>query len=183
MRRRLLLCCLGLLLAPVGQAGVLRQSDVQYRDGVYHVQMVMEIEAGFDSVRAIITDYGHMARLSRLISASSLVDAPGGGIRRRLDCHMCLLFFCYDPVIVEDVEEVGVDTMITTVVPALSDFRSGRSEWRITSLGPARTLVRFDYYIEPDFWIPPLIGPLLIKSKLQGEAEYTINRIEALARD
>ena len=41
--------------------------------------------------------------------------------------------------------------------------------------------MRFRYVMEPDFWIPPIIGPLLIKRSLLREAEYTIDRIEALA--
>lgn len=183
MSPRPLLLCLGLLLAPGAPAGEVRYTEVRYHDGVYTLEMEMELDAGFDRVRAIITDYDHLARISGLLTATSLVDRPGGGLRRRLRTRICFLFFCYKPVVVEDVEEIGRDRIVTTVVPALSDFRSGRSEWRLTVPEPGRTRIRFEYEMEPDFWIPPLIGPLLIKSTLRHEAEKTINKIEELARD
>jgi hypothetical protein len=180
---RPLLLCLGLLLAPAAAAGELRYTDVRYHDGVYTLDMDMVLDAGFDRVRALITDYDHMARLSGLLTASSLVDRPGGGLRRRLQTRICILFFCFTPVVVEDVEEIGRDRIVTTVVPALSDFRSGSSQWWLTVPEPGRTRIRFEYRMEPDFWIPPLIGPLFIKAKLRHEAEKTINKIEKLARD
>jgi hypothetical protein len=34
--------------------------------------------------------------------------------------------------------------------------------------------------LEPAFWIPPLIGPYLIKQKMMSEAKKTIKRIEEL---
>lgn len=182
MTPRPLLLCLGLLLAPVTQAGEVRDIEVRYHDGVYILDIDMELDAGFDGVRALITDYGHLERLSSLLTASSLVYRPGGGLRRRLQTRICILFFCFKPVIVEDVEEIGRDRILTTVVPSLSDFRSGSSQWRLTATAPGHTRIRFEYRMEPDFWIPPLIGPLLIKSMLQHEAIKTINKIEQLAR-
>ena len=70
----------------------------------------------------------------------------------------------------------------TTVVPALSDFRAGSSDWWLTAPAPGQTRIRFDYRIQPDFWIPPLLGTLLIKSLLRREAQRTIDTLEALAR-
>jgi len=178
---RLLLLCL-VLLPGGAEAGQVQDSDVSDHDGVYRVIMKMEINAGYRQVRDIVTDYGNIARLSRLIRKSSLVEAPDGGIRRRLKCHVCILFFCSSPVIVEDVHEVNAHTIDTTVVPALSDFKSGYSQWRITVVDASHTLIRFEYVLEPDFWIPPLIGPPIIRNMLLDEAKHTINRIEKLAR-
>lgn len=175
-----MLLCLVLLPAGV-EAGQVEDSDVSYHDGVYRVVMAMEINAAYGKVRDIVTDYGNMARLSRLIRKSSLIEAPDGGIRRRLKCHVCILFFCSNPVIVEDVHKENANTIDTLVVPELSDFKSGHSQWQITAPDAQHTLVRFEYVLEPDFWIPPLIGPLIMKSVLRGEAKYTINRIEQLA--
>lgn len=182
MGPRPLLLCLGLLLATAALAGEVRDTEVRYHDGVYTLDMDMVLDAGFDRVRAIITDYDHMARLSGLLTASSLVDRPGGGLRRRLETRICILFFCYEPVVVENVDEIDRDHIVTTVIPALSDFRSGGSVWWLSVPAPGRTRIRFEYRMEPDFWIPPLIGPPLIKAVLASEAKKTINKIEELAR-
>lgn len=182
--RACLLLYAGLLWFPGSEAGTVRNSDVRYNDGVYSVEMDMEIEADIGAVRAIITDYADIHRVSNLLTGSSLMDAPEeGGIRRRLAAKICILFFCFKSEIVEDVEEVGRDTVLTTVVPEMSDFLSGNSRWNIRSLDEEHSLLRFHYDMEPDFWIPPVIGPLLIKRKLLREAEDTIEMIEALARE
>ncbi|MEJ2762292.1 MAG: hypothetical protein P8126_12430 [Gammaproteobacteria bacterium] len=182
MTPRPLLLCLGLLLAQGVQAGEVLDSDVQHNNGVYRVEMVMAIAGSFDRVRAIVTDYDRLARLSDIIKASSEEQVSGGGIRRRLKFHLCILFFCFSPTMVEDVEEIGTHTVRTTVVPLLSDFKSGGSVWQLTALGPDQTRVRVEYRLKPDFWIPPLIGPLIIKGELLKAAKQVINRTEKLAR-
>jgi hypothetical protein len=177
------LLCLGLLWSLAAAAGTVRHSEVSHADGVYRVEMEMEIAAPVESVRAIITDYDNLDRVSRLLTESALLQSPQpGGIRRRLVSRLCLLFFCFSSTMVEDVEEIGADTVLTRLVPELSDFRSGHSRWQTVPLDGGRCLLRFQYVMEPDFWIPPLIGPLLIKRSLVREAEYTIEKIEALAR-
>ena len=35
--------------------------------------------------------------------------------------------------------------------------------------------------MEPDFWIPPLIGPWVLKQRLERGGSGAINRIERLA--
>lgn len=179
-----LLLGLGLTWSPVGAAGTVHSSDVRYQDGVYRVDMEMAIDADIASVRDIITDYAGLARISDLIVRASLEPPPQpGGVRRRMDTRMCMLIFCFDAVMVEDVMKIDDNTVITVVVPQLSDFRFGRSRWRLQKLAPERTLLEFRTEMEPDFWIPPLIGPLLVKHKLLREAEKTITRIENLARE
>jgi len=183
LRRVCLLLYAGTLWLPLSEAGSVHSSDVQYNDGVYTVEMDMEIGAHVQPVRAIITDHANIHQVSELLIKSTLLDAPReGGIRRRLVSKICILFFCVELVVVEDVEEVGQNTVLTTVVPEMSDFRSGNSRWQIQSLDEMNSLLRFRYNIEPDFWIPPVIGPLVIKRKLSREARGTIEKIEALAR-
>lgn len=183
MTQRPLLLCLGLLLAPGARAGEVLNSDVQHHGGVYRVEIEMEIAGSFDRVRAIITDYGRMARLSDILKASSVERVHGGGIRRHLKFKVCILFFCFRPTLVEEIREIGTHTVRTTVIPSLSDFKSGGSEWQMTALDPDHTRVRVEYRLEPDFWIPPLIGPLIIKDVLLKAAKQVINRTEKLARD
>ncbi len=98
----------------------------------------------------IITDYANIHRISNLLRDSSRLDAPQeNGIRRRLVSKICILFFCFESEIVEDVEETGRNTVLTTVVPELSDFVSGNSRWHIQSLDQEQTLLRFRYDMEP----------------------------------
>ena len=84
---------------------------------------------------------------------------------------------------VEDVEEIERKTILTRVVPELSDFKYGKSRWEVSAVDADHSRIRFSYEIQPDFWVPPLIGPYFIKRKLLAAARQTITRIEVLARD
>jgi hypothetical protein len=44
------------------------------------------------------------------------------------------------------------------------------------------TRVRYTLLVEPDFWIPPGIGPYMIKRKLKSDGSEALGRIEALAQ-
>ena len=65
-------------------------------------------------------------------------------------------------------------------VPALSDFRRGIYRWRLQSENGA-TRMQFTALLEPDFWVPPVIGPWLIKRKLLDEVRVTTAAIESRA--
>ncbi len=177
-----LLLCLGTIGSPDVPAGTVRDSEVSHEAGVYRVRMAVEVAAGFEAVRGVITDYANLDRVSPMIKHSTLLDDPGEP-RRELQLEFCVLFFCFQPRMVERVQEHGSEMVVTTVIPEHSDFRSGQTRWQIRALEPGRTLIRFDTTVAPDFWIPPLIGPLMLAHKLQREAQLTIENIEVLARE
>ena len=58
-----------------------------------------------------------------------------------------------------------------------SDLRHGYARvdmWQESE--GTRILIRSE--VEPDFWIPPLIGPWVIKKKLRSEALETVRNLE-----
>jgi len=65
--------------------------------------------------------------------------------------------------------------------PDESDFKFSRERWQLFSDEEGTRLV-YDFEMEPDFWVPPVIGPYLIQRALRGGAVRAVNRIEALAR-
>ena len=72
---------------------------------------------------------------------------------------------------------------LTAVVdPELSNLRMGRASWRFEACEPGRTCLSFSAEMEPDFWVPPLIGPWVIKRTMREQAITTSEGIERLAR-
>ena len=68
-----------------------------------------------------------------------------------------------------------------TTVPALSSFKSGHAEWKILRM-EERTQVTYQAQMEPDFFIPPLIGSYFVKQKLRKSMLASLARIECIAR-
>lgn len=171
-----------LLWACAACGGEVREADVRYEKGSYALHFVVELDAPYDRVYAVVTDYPRLYRLSPAIVGSARLPPRIVHLeRRRIVIRGCIFLFCRRAVLVEDVERIGTRIIVTTVVPAESDFRAGRTEWRVLDRGDGRSEIRLDSSITPAFWVPPLIGPAIIKRKLLAEAKETLVRIEALA--
>jgi len=70
----------------------------------------------------------------------------------------------------------------TDALPEQSDFRLSTSEWTLEP-EESGTSMTYRLVMEPDFWVPPLIGPWVLKQRLARGGRGAINRIERLARE
>jgi hypothetical protein len=61
-----------------------------------------------------------------------------------------------------------------------SDFKHGHTLWRVRPIGGG-TRVTISADMQPDFWIPPIIGTYLFKKKLLKEGTMLVNNLEQLA--
>ncbi len=163
------------------QAGEVQHATVTHEKGIYTVDLEMMIEANQSVVWKIVNDHNQIAHLSDLVKESQVISRQQDRIRRRLVTNACILIFCFDAIIVEDVNIIGDTIIHTTIDASQSDFEFGMAEWRILPEGSSCTRIQYHSEIKPDFWIPPLIGPLLIKHKMLGAAKQIMNRLEILA--
>lgn len=163
------------------QAVELLEATAERVDGHYGAHVEMRVAAPVETVRAMLTDYDHLDRLSKSVLESKVLARPDPThVRVRIRARTCFLFFfCFTKTQVHDGVEEGEDVR-STILPEGSDFKSGWVRWHFTPEGEA-TLVRFDTEMEPDFWIPPLIGPALVKRTLVHEAMETMETIQAAA--
>jgi hypothetical protein len=72
--------------------------------------------------------------------------------------------------------------LVSRHVPQDSDLRSGGARWQLSEVNGGTHLL-FEAQVEPDFWIPPLIGPLVVKHMLHIEAVNTVKGLEALHKE
>lgn len=170
---------LGLLL-PV-QAGEVITAKVDHRDKRYFMEIEALINADSIVVKRLLTDYNHLKRLNDVIKESYIVYSLDDISHRvYLNAESCITFFCKSITQVQDIEELPGNVIIATIVPEKSDFDYAHARWKISAEG-ARTRIFFNTDLRPSFWVPPLIGPPLIESKLREEAIRTIEGLERLA--
>jgi hypothetical protein len=172
-----------LLLAPsLAAAGEVLESSVTRNGAFYRVWISARIDAPLAVVYAAITDYEHLAAINPNIVESRVLESASPGRDRVYSAmHVCILVFCKRVVQVQDVELRDNRSILAITRPQDSDFRSGVARWRFTEEG-ASTLMRFNQEFEPDFWVPPVIGPWLIERKLVEEVTVSARYIEGLAR-
>ncbi len=163
-------------------AGEIESANVEHAGNNYRLDLVMQIEAGREGIVALLMDHENFKQLSKVMLESGLVqDAPEDKTRRRLVVKTCIVFFCFKVVMVEDIEQPSEDSILAIMVPEESDFNYGRTEWQIEPLGPGRSKINYSFHLQPDFWVPPAIGPFLIKRKMIREARESILKMESLA--
>ena len=180
-------CCsalLALLFVTIpASAGEIQRAKVQHKNGVYILELHVVLASRFEPVRAIVTDYDQLHRISDVLIETSLLSKEGADIkRRRLVTRICILIFCFTTKMVEDVWETE-NTIITRIIPEQSDYKYGETEWRVNSVDKDHSSIELYCTLEPAFWIPPVIGPFLMKQKMMSEAKKTINRIEELSEN
>lgn len=172
----------GLLLMPATLlAGDILTSSVNHDGDIYSLLVTARIDAPIDIVYQSITDFDNLVAINPAIEESQLLAMPKAGIQRvRSVIKVCILVFCKRVVQVQDVIMKEGYVIEAVILPEHSDFRSGFSRWQLTTSG-ASTVLLFTNTFEPDFWVPPVIGPWLIKRKLINEVAETAMYIELKA--
>ena len=183
--RRLLTVALVLGISIVARSGEIETARVTQQDGEYQVHLSVKVSGDQLTIYKITTDYDQLARLSDIIIESGLVeriDQDGNKIvRRRLLTKTCLILFCFVATLVEDITESGDGIIKTTIIPEESNFLYGDATWQVLESDEPYTLIIFNSRFKPDFWVPPLVGPLLIKKMVLDETKKTITNIEKIA--
>lgn len=180
MFKSLALLCLSLF--PLSSyAGEVITASVEYVDKRYIMEVEALISADVHKVKSLLTDYDNLTNLNDAIRESYTVYSLDDISHRVfVRTEACVSFFCKNITQVQDVEELPGNVIIATVVPKKSDFDYAHARWKISPEGE-RTRVRFNTDLKPSFWVPPLIGPLLIEKKLRDEVLSTIEGLEKLA--
>lgn len=175
-----LAAALAVCAAPVAAYDMQVESASREGDS-YRVTVDARVSTPEADVRSLMTDYAHLGRLNPSIRVSEIQ-------RRRSPCELrvrtvteiCVLFYCKRIHQVQDVTEAQDGSITAVIVPDQSDFRRGYARLNLWQEAGG-TRVRINGELEPDFWIPPLIGGWLVRRKLLEEARETIASLEQVA--
>lgn len=180
-RTTLTLCCFMLYLPMWVYAFDFTDAEVTEDNGIYTIKFSAVIEAPPGYIRYVLDDSAHIYRLSPSIIESEVL-APGKTGERRVRTKLlnCTKVFC------KEIERVDLVRMLPTgdfeaeIIPSLSEFKSGRATWRIIPMGDYSYVI-YEAYLEPDFFIPPMVGTQLVIQILHEEFTTTFTRIEKIA--
>ena len=170
-----------ILFTCVLHAGEILDSSVTHDGAVYRLSISARMDAPLAVVYQSITDFSNLSAINPSIEESQVLESQGASQSRvRSVIRVCILVFCKRIEQVQDVTLVDGHTVVARMVPGAGDFRTGLARWELTAAGGATELY-FTEVFEPDFWVPPVIGPWLIEKKLVREVEETAMYIEAPA--
>ncbi len=171
-----------LLLVLVGRAMALDIDDIRItkQGRAYQVQMTFGVTASVNQVMAVLTDYGFPDRLDPEVTKREVISRQGRITRVRTEIRSCIFFFCKDIALTQDVTVV-VDNIQADIVPDESDFRFGYFRWSVSSSDNGGSYIGFEAVMEPDFFIPPLIGGFFVRKMLRQKILATVENLESEA--
>ena len=152
-------------------------------DDQYVLESENYLQASVSSVFQVLLDYDNFTQLSSVYQESRQLGlGPDGAPRVYTRARGCMLFVCRS---VEKIERLDTEPnyrIVATVIPELSNLREGLTEWVLNADG-AGTRLFYRMELVPKFWVPPLIGPPVIRYVLTKGGKDALQRLENLARE
>lgn len=186
MRRALRRCGAWSLVLSCGvQAAAPAQVEVRHLPPRYDVALSVRIDAPPAQVYATFVDVTLLPQINPSVREARLLQRGERTQRVSTRVRLCVAFFCRDLRQVQDMRLGFKDDrgeIHAEVLPALSDMRFGSAHWQFEACGQHQTCLQFRSVMEPDFWVPPMIGPWMIQRALEHEARVTSEGFARLAR-
>ena len=173
-----------LLLVPAfGSAADLRSVTVDKIDDTYVMRSEVFFDAGIEHMYAVLLDWDLSTEFSSVVVESrNLAPDDRGRPRYYTRNEACVAFFCKSFEREGVIEHEPYKFIEAAVYPDKSDFHFSNERWTFREEG-AGTVVIYDIEFSPKFFVPPLIGPYMIKRKLKSGSGDAIDRIEAIAQE
>lgn len=170
------------LAAAHAGAEEIRQLSVEHAANRYSVSFEVMLDAPLENTLPLMVDPANWPRLADIVSASEVVEDIAADKKKvRITFEGCILFICKTLKKTELMQLLPGGEITTLALPEESDFLHASEHWRITGAG-RRTRVEYQAELVPDFFVPPLIGPYILKGKLQSLLTQTAHNLEQLAR-
>jgi hypothetical protein len=169
----------------VAAAAAIDELDVTREHGRYSLEANARLDATPESIYAVLTDFDDNAysRISRVYKESRYLDPAADGtplVYTRMEG--CVLWHCMTLERTERLETEAPRWIKSTALPEGSNFKHATSEWVLEPDGDG-TKMNYRIEMEPDFFVPPIIGPWYLKRTLSQGGLRAVTRIERLARE
>ncbi len=155
------------------------------RDGPRYILVSTTVfDAAPEQIFRVLIDYDRLDEISETIKESRYLESDVIGqtlVFTRIGA--CVFFYCKTVEKTEQLVFTRPDFIQTTAIPERSNVLYSRSEWTLEASENGGTRVMFRLEFEPDFWVPPLLGPLVIKHALKADGASAVEKIDALAQE
>ncbi|HNP62433.1 MAG TPA: hypothetical protein PKH39_00780 [Woeseiaceae bacterium] len=171
-----------LACAPAAQSAEILSIQVDSDEGVYTMTSEVWFEVPVAQIYKVYRYWDYAPDFSSAIVEARDMEPDGSGrpqfyIRNK----GCVLFFCKSFERQGYIESLPMSEVRAFANPDTSDFIFSNESWRFLPRDGG-TIVTYDLVMKPKFWVPPGIGPYLIKRKLKNNGGDAVNRIEKIAQ-
>jgi hypothetical protein len=175
-------------LAAAMTAGSVHAMDVRnlevHNDGRHYTVVAQAyLDATPEAIIAVVTDYDHLDRINRTVLSSEYRGpAEEGGDLVYTEIEFCVAFICQDATQLQRVYFSGDDQVLSEPVVDQSDLPDLMQHWWVSAEGEGSTLT-YTMSVSAEGFIPPLIGPALVRRALRKVSRRSAEAIERLAQE
>jgi hypothetical protein len=166
----------------IAGAADLLDIDVKLEDKRYHMRSEAWFDASEEDLYRVLTDYELFKKFTSAFVESNNVEPDEYG-RPQFHTRMegCVLWWCKSLVRDGYLLLTPPKLVVAITDPDASNFKYSLESWELKKDGDG-TLMIYNFHMEPDFFVPPVLGPFMIKRSLKSGGVDAIDRIEALAQ-
>jgi hypothetical protein len=168
------------------QAAQVLAVQVGRDDQRFHIDMRVAIDAAPVQVFRALQDYAAMPRYNPDLRAVRIepTSAPNR-VRLFTTIHTCVLLFCktmHQEQLMTATAHATGGLLEAELIPHSGAF-SGQGHWLVQPCEAQRSAC-LDIQLElvPQFWVPPVLGPWLIRRTMYEEAQRSTHGLEQVAQ-
>ena len=157
--------------------------EINYEEGIYTMTSDVWFDAKIENIFEVYSNWDYSTQFSSaIVEARDIEPDTDGRPQFYVRNQGCILFFCKSFIRQGYIEFEENAVLRAFTNPELSDFYLSNEQWKFNSY-KGGTTVSYSLKMSPKFWVPPGIGPYLIKQKLKTSGGEAVNRIEIIARE
>lgn len=147
----------------------------------YHFTSTTYFDASQSQLYNVLTDFDKYPKFSSaFVEAENREPDEQGRPQFYTRMEGCALLFCKTYIRAGYLELQPEDEIVAVTDPEQSNFAYSWERWQLIPKDEG-TIMIYDFEMEPGFWVPPIIGPYVIKRALRSSGGNAVDRIEAVA--
>lgn len=170
------LCLMGMMSWTA--AATFYRLDVTQHDDHYRMVADVHLDASPAEVYAALTDFSEYPHINPNVRVSRVVRQPDAHTQLvYIESVSCVAIFCETIKQLQKFTEPDTRDILVVTLPDGSNVKYGSSSWHLEAEAGG-TRLHWQADIEPDFWVPPFIGPRAIVEQLRSQALACMQDIE-----
>jgi len=155
------------LLSASLHAAELERNETKKQAGVYLTDLSILVHVPEVYAREVLNDPDRVKQLNPVIQEVEHLPSINPDVRRFRDrTSVCVFIFCVSYQNILQLRSLGNRDIEVMVEPKGSDFEYGHVIWKTQPLGEQTSRISFHAENKPSFWVPPLLGTVLLNDRL-----------------
>lgn len=142
---------------------------------VFHVDASAEFDGTIARTWQVLSDYGRLAEFIPDVQTSRVVSREGNQVQVEQKGEARFLFVSFPIDVRLAITEHPYERIVSRAVAG--NFREMRSAYMLET-GQGRVLLRYSGRMVPDFYVPPLIGTLVLRHNVETSFRALVDEIE-----